>query len=272
MACRFQRAILHAGIAAAVVVTCESTSCIEEGVSWEPRINGTAATSEADSMACQRRCLRTEGCYHFSFHKAQGECSLHGISAERHEEGSADVESGPFECVTVGKDGLEGSRPGYVPQSFQCVQVGVRWEPSVQIGSELKGSQVDLLLQCQGLCALQPGCERFTMDLESRSCFIVASEAAPVPASDSALSGSVLCGNAKDSTDAFLKKFQTSERLEVGSTWRSPGAIAALTAVGMTLVALASLQCARRPQPRSPASRFLEDAEDDDGTPSAADE
>lgn len=198
--------------------------CMEEGAAWRPLdMEGSKPTIEVDAEACQRRCLRTKECYHFTFQTIHGHCHLQDAAAKRQSIGHNHSVAGPFQCwdeivetgeIQQGKrrhyaDKEREGLPGYLPEQFTCLEMGLVWEPAVKIPMKFEGTKVDLVTQCQSFCAMAKGCWRFTLEPETGNCWVVEHKARPVPGDAHTVSGLAICG--KQAPDVFMqKKYGTS--------------------------------------------------------------
>lgn len=193
-----------------------SNGCLEEGVAWEPlNMEGTQTTLETDAWACQRKCLRTKECYHFTFEETHRECHLQDVNASRQLQDG--YTSGAFQCwskikATVQAKGEASSgdaEKSYLPHRFRCLEVGVSWEPALKMPKVSRGTEADAIMECQDLCAMTKGCLRFTAALDRESCYLAERGSRPLPAPSNSVSGPPFCGN---ENDAFMKHFELEKK------------------------------------------------------------
>lgn len=197
---------------------------------------GTQPSLEVDEMACQRRCLRTEGCFHFTYWKIGGLCHLQDISASR-QEMSIGCVSGPFQCWNPFEDPAVTNQltDVFIPKQFHCMEVGVIFTPAVATPSRMMGAQADMIVACQSLCRLSVGCAHFSLEVSSRKCHLSARDATPLPGVLKTISGPPLCGEIADifMKKRLQKKFSPVHLEDAGSFARTLGI--SILAVGLLL-------------------------------------
>lgn len=190
-----------------ITTTTTERPCIERNVAWEPMdMPGTTSTMELDQMACQRRCLRTPECFHFTYWEAFGHCHLQDQTALRRA-GRQGFVAGPFQCwSTVHEEESDAVtvRTDFVPDKFKCMTVGVTFEPAVEFPTELPGSWADVVTQCQGACFVSNGCTHFAVQASTFACKLSTKEAVPMPSSEDWISGPPVCDT---NTDVFMQKY-----------------------------------------------------------------
>jgi len=124
----------------------------------------------------------------------------------------------------------------YLPKQFECMQVGVSWEPVMQwrSGRVLAGSQPQQIMGCQSLCARTEGCEHFTMDVGIRTCKLAGSEAVPLPGVFNSISGPPVC---VDAARTFMRKFSEARMTHLQPKFMAIGILGfGLTAVGSVAI------------------------------------
>lgn len=224
-------------------VTTSKKGCHEEDISWEPLdMQGSSPTEEVDAMACQRRCLGTPGCFHFTFWKVYGHCHLEDAFALRREDRSGFV-SGPFQCWDeIRHSGLaqvkDGNGKSFLPAQFHCMEVGVSWAPAMQLPKRFEGSEIDMIMQCQHFCAMTKSCARFTMEVGSRTCHLATAKASALPGVFNSISGPPVCSSRQ--ADVFMKK-KLQKKYSDGGAEGSIGSRASFLATLATIVAVAGL-------------------------------
>lgn len=171
-----------------------SATCLEEDIAYEPTdMQGSSPTEEVDALACQRRCLETQGCYHFTFWKVYGHCHLQDAFAVRRE-GRDNFVSGPFKCWDEIKgSGLtrikNGNGLSFLPKKFEGMEVGSSWLPAMQLPRRFQGTETDMIMQCQAYCKLTQTCAHFTLEVNSRTCHLATSSATYVSGVLNSISG-----------------------------------------------------------------------------------
>lgn len=215
-------------------------------MSWEPLdMEGTFPTMEETAKDCQERCNKQSGCYHFSFWSKGKEnyCHLQDAFALRRDY-QANFVSGPFQCWSYLHDSglVEVGVEQFLPKQFNCMQVGVSWEPVMQwrSGRVLPGSQKDQIVGCQSLCSRTTGCGHFTMEVSTRTCKLSGEDATPLPGVFNSISGPPAC---TDDTRTFMRKFSQGEVESSRSCLVGVG----VAALGLVVVGAAVLYV-RRPK------------------------
>merc|ERR1740121_350561 len=206
-------------LAAGLLATTSTTTayCFEDTVSWEPLdMDGTLPSKEEGPEDCQKKCFKTNGCYHFSYWRKFKLCHLQDAFALRRDYQSNFI-SGPFRCWSYLQDAglVKVGVEQFLPKQFNCMQVGVSWEPVMQwrSGQVLAGGQADQILGCQALCAKTPMCTHFTMDVGMHQCKLAGADAAPLPGVFHTISGPTACDE-KTSQRTFMRKFEHEEEEE----------------------------------------------------------
>jgi hypothetical protein len=206
-------------------------------------MEGTVPTEEEDAEACQKKCDQTPGCFHFSFWKKLKVCHIQDAFALRRDYQS-DFVSGPFQCWSylrhagLVRVGVEQ----FLPKQFNCMQVGVSWEPVMQwrSGKVLAGTQADQIQGCQSLCARTKGCKHFTMEVSMRTCKLAGGDAVPLPGVFNTISGPPVC---TANPHTFMRKFTVGQ---VQRSW-SYSTLAGSLAVGFVVVCSSAALYSRRP-------------------------
>lgn len=199
-------------------------------------MQGSIATEQVDEWACQRLCLRTPGCSHFSFWKAGRFCHLQdALSLKSSTEGFI---SGPFQCWAYFLPGAftQISNQTYVPEQFRCMQIGVMWEPMMDSSILVEGSRDEVVLRCQRQCAGTWGCEHFTV-MFPNTCQLSGKNAAPLPAASTTMSGPAVssCHEPGYIGHTFLKQHEEfqSQRTSHGSATSTVSVVAAVAFVSV---------------------------------------
>jgi len=224
--------------------------CFESGVHWGPLdMKGTFASQEDDEFACQRKCLQTDGCSHFSFLKLGRMCHLQDRYAHRREKSEGFV-SGPFQCWSYLIPGMYArlqSNHTYVPVRFSCMQVGVTWSPDLTVSSHIHGERDEVVFACQEKCRDTEGCKHFTVMFPGL-CRLAGSAAVPLPA-EQAISGPPSADCEDPTSDAplghtFMRKFESGP--EASTSRFFPNAAAAGVPVALLGALAAALVWQRR--------------------------
>lgn len=143
---------------------------------------GTMASKETDEFACQRKCLRTPGCSHFSFWVPSTLCHLQDRYALRRE-GRDGFVSGPFQCwsyLMPGKYTMVHNDT-FLPTRFRCMQIGVTWSPDMSTSTYIAGDRDKVVFACQQKCKDTDGCAHFTVMFPGL-CRLASNTAVPLPA------------------------------------------------------------------------------------------
>merc|ERR1719203_2318554 len=132
-------------------------------------------------MACQRRCQRTEGCFHFSYWKAGGYCHLQDILALRKSDRVGFL-SGPFQCWSYINNPMliRQSKDVFIPKQFDCMEIGVTYAPAITTPAHLEGSVSEMVSAGQRLCQLTKGCSHFSLEVSSRQYWLSGPDATPL--------------------------------------------------------------------------------------------
>lgn len=217
--------------------TTTTSYCFEDTVAWEPLdMRGTAFTTQLDAEACRLQCLKTPGCFHFSYWTNRGDCHLQDAFALR-QEGRADFISGPFQCwgeLGEVSEFAKMAQNQYLPKELDCMEVGVTWEPTLEWRhkSIFRGSQLDIIRECQDLCARNQECRHFTMDVMTDDCKLSPDGAVPLPGVFNTISGPPKCEGGE--VYAFMRKFGRSWPLpSMGPGTAALLGVSAVSVVGM---------------------------------------
>jgi len=218
--------------------------CFESGVQWTPiDMMGTYGIKEVDEFACQKKCMETQGCSHFSFWKLGRLCHLQDRYAQRREYREGFI-SGPFQCwsyLVPGEYAKLDTNHTYVPPQFRCMQIGVTWSPDLT-STYMEGGRDELVFKCQQKCQDTEGCRHFTAMFPGL-CRLAGEFAVPLPA-EQAISGppSNECDEPASDADfghTLMRKFESGPRVSTPSFLSRPaavGPVALLSAVAAALV------------------------------------
>lgn len=204
---------------------------------------GTFGSEEADEFACQRKCLRTEGCSHFSFWKLGRMCHLQDRYAQRRENREGFV-SGPFQCwsyLIPGMYAMLQSNHTYVPARFRCMQIGVTWSPDLTASSHIDGERDEVVFACQEKCQDTEGCTHFTVMFPGL-CRLAGSAAVPLPA-EQAISGPPSPDCEDPTSDApmghtFMRKFEAGPEVSTSRFFTSAAVAVPAALLGALATAL----------------------------------
>lgn len=219
--------------------------CFESGVQWTPiDMRGTYGVKEVDEFACQKKCMETQGCSHFSFWKLGRLCHLQDRYAQRREYREGFI-SGPFQCwsyLVPGEYTKLDTNHTYVPTQFRCMQIGVTWAPDLTSTHMPDVGHDELVFKCQQKCQDTEGCRHFTAMFPGL-CRLAGEFAVPVPA-EQAISGppSNECDEPASDADfghTLMRKFESGPWVSTPSFLSRPaavGPVALLSAVAAALV------------------------------------
>lgn len=203
---------------------------------------GSIATQEKDEWQCQKKCLVTSGCSHFTFWKPGRLCHLQDALSKKVKK-TSDFISGPFECWIYLLPGAftQISSQTYVPEQFRCMQVGVMWQPTITEPMFIAGSRDQVVLKCQHQCAGMWGCAHFSV-LFPNMCHLAGKWAVPTPSTPSTMSGPPIadCHEPGYIGHTFLKKTEVfSQEMRMGNTMTRVPAIlfvASLVVLGSLVI------------------------------------
>mmetsp|Transcript_24333 Transcript_24333/g.55079 ORF Transcript_24333/g.55079 Transcript_24333/m.55079 type:complete len:473 (+) Transcript_24333:69-1487(+) len=178
----------------------ESTDCFENSVSFEPLdMEGTPASKEPDAVACQKRCVETEGCSYFSFWNLTTDCHLQDEYALRME-ARPGYTAGPRSCDT----------PVSLPEGNGCMKVAELWSPVFglpkyfpenETGKGVEGKR-KAILECEKLCKSTHNCMHYTMHFPLRVCHLANKHSQALKAAGGTISGSLDCSYEADLNQA----------------------------------------------------------------------
>jgi len=255
----------------ATVTTSTSTTtvyCFEDDVAWEPHMNVTSSAKVEDYWQCQRLCVTTHGCAHFSLFLKTMECYLEDVYAIKREQRPGFV-SGPFMCMEkMGpKEVQQVLDDAKIPAASGCLQVGVVYEPSysVQKVSELQVQGDDreqVIHTCQQKCHYDNKCAFYTVDFNLGICKLAPENAQPIGGFVGAVSGAPTCGHKEGGSHEYLplntgvpfkKKYgvrgSQAQHREAGlkvSPILAPLTGAAMLVAGVAFMTVAFMTCRRR--------------------------
>jgi hypothetical protein len=168
--------------------------CFEDDIFWDPLdMSDQMPKAETDAFACQRRCLRTDGCSHFAFHKMTSMCHLQDAFAVKRSSQTGYL-SGPFQCGSYVKPDMftKVANNSWLPKEFHCMQTGVAYSPDIAAPKHIQGNRAHVVKSCQELCAETEGCSFFTVHfsgVQMGMCRLAGPDATPLPFMASVMSG-----------------------------------------------------------------------------------
>jgi len=229
--------------ATATTTSTTTEYCFEDDIFWDPLdMPSSLPKIEADAFACQRRCLRTEGCSHFSFHKMTSMCHLQDAFAVQRTSQPGYM-SGPFQCGSYIKGEMFTKVLGnsYLPKEFRCMQTGVAYSPDMAMPKHIQGNRSFVVKTCQQRCGDTEGCHFFTVHFPGM-CRLAGAGATPLPGMASVMSGPASSEHCDEA--GFIMKSsvlrQGRKQHSASSAWPIAAATAAalLGAMAMGVVAV----------------------------------
>jgi len=153
-------------------------ACSEPEVSYSPMDMNTVdvnITQEPDVAACQKRCEQTEGCAHFSYWEARGDCHLENIYAIATYTRIGFI-AGPPSCVKKSGEGFD--------TVISTLQQQTCFEPDTQYtpveGAGHVPHPASTVLECQTSCQQYSWCEHFSFNGLTYTCSLQTADAIPV--------------------------------------------------------------------------------------------